>query len=327
MIYNVFSPLINTILRQLHIINGMEKAMQRNRGLTLRASGNSFTTYSPGYEGFLQRNRLESWYDVYPFSSVLWMHQIADNSRRGQWYLERHNYHQIALEFQLEKEILYVLDGKEIVLKPGELFITRPGDSVVMRNISTLASRQLQLLISGGNSRMMMDSLGIPHSMKISLSKDATDYFRKRMEDLFALLHDRNESEAWRNSLMCHELLLFIADGLSKNQHELKRIPYSVMTLMKELETVDEWRSSIKELAQSHGLSDRSVFRLFKKYIGSTPHEYWRRKQMEKARYLLKNSTASIKEIAAQLGFQNAFYFSAVFVQENGISPSDFRNT
>ena len=82
---------------------------------------------------------------------------------------------------------------------------------------------------------------------------------------------------------------------------------------------------SIEVLAQSCGISNRSIFRLFKKYIGVTPHAYRQRLQMEKARYLLKNTSESIKEIAEKLGFRTAFYFSSVFSRSVGVSPSDYR--
>ncbi|MBQ6473545.1 MAG: helix-turn-helix transcriptional regulator [Victivallales bacterium] len=294
-------------------------------GLTLREAKNSVTIYSPGYERMLHRNRLEDWYDVYPFSSVLWAHQVADNTRHGQWHLTRQNYHQIALELQLENEVIYIQNGQKTVLVPGELFVTRPGDTVIMRNAGTEESRQLQLLISGCNAQIIMDSLQIMAGFKFCFAKEDGDFFRSRLEQFFTLLHQKNPAESWLNSLRCHELLLFLADCINKNQNELKEIPKSVMALLQIMETESGRHSSIEELAKGCGVSIRSIFRLFKQYIGVTPHAYRQRLQVEKAQYLLKNSTDSIKEIAEKLGFPNAFYFSSVFSRSTGVSPSDYR--
>ena len=294
-------------------------------GLTLREAKNSVTIYSPSYERMLHRNRLEDWYDVYPFSSVLWAHQVADNTRHGQWHLMRQNYHQIALELELENEVIYIQNEQKTVLAPGELYVTRPGDTVIMRNAGTAPSRQLQLLISGCNAQIIMDSLQIMHGFKFCFCQEDGTFFRSRLEQFFTLLHQKNRSESWLNSLRCHELLLFLADCINKEQHELKKIPKPVMVLLQIMETERGQHSSIEELATACGGSVRSIFRLFKKYIGITPHAYRQRLQIEKAQYLLKNSTDSIKEIAEKLGFRNAFYFSSAFSRSIGVSPSDYR--
>lgn len=294
-------------------------------GLTLKASETSATIYSQGYEHTLHRNREETWYDVYPFSSVLWAHQAADNTRSGQWHLTRQNYHQIALELELENEVVYIQEDRKIILSPGELYLTRPGDTVIMRNSGSAPARQLQLLIFGGNAHIMMDSLKISRGMKFSFSPEGTVYIRGRMEQFFSLLHEKNLAESWTNSLLCHELLLFLADHINKNQHELKAIPLPVMKLLKIMDSEYEQHNSIEYLAQESGVSVRSIFRLFKEYIGVTPYAYWQRQRMEKAKYLLKNSSESIKEIAEKLGFRNALYFSTVFARSVGLTPSAYR--
>lgn len=294
-------------------------------GLTLKASETSATIYSPGYERTLHRNRVETWYDVYPFSSVLWAHQAADNTRSGQWHLTRQNYHQIALELELENEVVYIRDGQRIVLSPGELYLTRPGDTVIMRNSGPAPARQLQLLIFGGNAHIMMDSLKITKGMKFCLSPEDFTWFRNRLEQFFTLLQEKNLAESWTNSLRSHELLLFLADRINKNQHELKEIPLPVMRLLKIMDSECEQHNSIEYLARESGVSVRSIFRLFNEYIGVTPYAYLQRQRMEKAKYMLKNSSVSIKEIAEKLGFRNALYFSTVFSRSVGMSPSSFR--
>ena len=288
---------------------------------------NTVTLFSPGYEGKLQRNLSETWYDVYPFASVLWAQAITDVTRHGQWQLTRVNYHQIALELELEKEVVYIQNGEKMILSPGELHLTRPGDTVVMRSSSSKPSRQLQLLISGNNTQSILDSLKITQGMKFSFEPSDAAFFRKRMESFFPLLQKKDLADAWTNSLLCNELLLFLADCIRRKQHETEKYPQPVMLLLKIMNTAYDQHHSIQELARHCGVSDRSVFRLFKKYIGVTPHIYHQRLLMEKARYLLKNSNDSIKEIAGRLGFLNAFYFSKAFSRFTGVSPSDYRKT
>ena len=302
----------------------MSKAEQKPEWVQPNNTG---TIFSPGYERRLQRNREETWYDVYPFASVLWAQAITDITRHGQWQLTRVNYHQIALELELEKEVVYIQNGEKIILYPGELHLTRPGDTVVMRSSGSKPSRQLQLLISGNNTQSILDSLKITQGMKFRFEPSDAAFFRSRMESFFPLLQKKDLAESWTNSLRCNELLLFLADCIRRKQHETEKYPLPVMILLKIMNTAYDQHHSIQELAQHCGVSDRSVFRLFKKYIGVTPHTYHQRLLMEKARYLLKNSNDSIKEIAGKLGFLNAFYFSSTFSRFTGVSPSDYRKT
>jgi AraC-like DNA-binding protein len=81
----------------------------------------------------------------------------------------------------------------------------------------------------------------------------------------------------------------------------------------------------MQDLAKETGMS-YSRFRLvFKELTGRAPHQYHLDIRMNKARDLLLHSTLSISEIADRLGFASAYYFSRIFKQRNGCSPSIHR--
>lgn len=48
---------------------------------------------------------------------------------------------------------------------------------------------------------------------------------------------------------------------------------------------------------------------------------------MEEASKRLLNTNMSETEIASAIGFQNIYYFSTVFKQYTGLSPSQYRRT
>jgi AraC-like DNA-binding protein len=69
-----------------------------------------------------------------------------------------------------------------------------------------------------------------------------------------------------------------------------------------------------------------SYFRkMFTKYTGLPPKQYHLQSRIRKAQYLLISSNKSIKEIAYELGFESAFYFSRIFKEKTKISPTDYR--
>ena len=65
--------------------------------------------------------------------------------------------------------------------------------------------------------------------------------------------------------------------------------------------------------------------RLMRRFLGMSCREYYLRRKMLAAEYLLKNTELSIKEIAYRLGCSSAFHFSNLFHDRHGVSPSSFR--
>jgi AraC-like DNA-binding protein len=75
---------------------------------------------------------------------------------------------------------------------------------------------------------------------------------------------------------------------------------------------------------QSH-LAPNYFHRVFSKKFGMTPLNYMIMRRMEYAQGLLGSTPLSIKETARACGYQNEFYFSRIFKNYLGISPSEFR--
>jgi AraC-like DNA-binding protein len=82
---------------------------------------------------------------------------------------------------------------------------------------------------------------------------------------------------------------------------------------------------NIEKLAWEAGMSVQYFRRLFRIYHECSPVEYIRNFRIERAKDLLKVSYYTIGDIAEKLGFPDLYYFSRVFKQVTGETPSDFR--
>ena len=82
---------------------------------------------------------------------------------------------------------------------------------------------------------------------------------------------------------------------------------------------------SLPQIAAVCGLSVSRLAHLFREQTGQTPLQYLERQRLERARQLLELTARPIQTIAAELGFESAFYFSARFRRHTGSSPRDYR--
>lgn len=82
----------------------------------------------------------------------------------------------------------------------------------------------------------------------------------------------------------------------------------------------------MNKLAKSLGLSYSRFRSIFKEQTGTAPHQYQIDIRLNKARYLLSDSNLSISRVAEILGFSSAYYFSRLFKDRNGSSPSAYRS-
>lgn len=82
---------------------------------------------------------------------------------------------------------------------------------------------------------------------------------------------------------------------------------------------------NLEVLADKCNLSLSRFKHLFKEETGIPPSEYIIRKKIEKAQKMIEEKKLTIKDIAYDLGFSSPAYFSTVFKQYNGYSPTIYK--
>lgn len=81
----------------------------------------------------------------------------------------------------------------------------------------------------------------------------------------------------------------------------------------------------LPHLAQRCGLSLSRFAHLFREEMGVPPQNYLEKIRMQRAAQMLRSTSLSIGEIAAESGYANAFYFSNRFKKAFRQSPSAYR--
>src|SRR5579859_5828543 len=82
-----------------------------------------------------------------------------------------------------------------------------------------------------------------------------------------------------------------------------------------------------QEISTTLGVSKNYLSEIFRQEMGLSPWECLNRLRVQRATELLRDSGASVTEIAAQVGFEDPAYFSRVFRKLVGQSPQAYRRT
>ena len=84
---------------------------------------------------------------------------------------------------------------------------------------------------------------------------------------------------------------------------------------------------TLQELADIAALSPYYFSRVFARETGMTPHKYLISTRMANAKFLLKTSQMSVKEIAIRSGFSDESGFCTAFKKQEGMTPKEYRSS
>jgi len=110
-----------------------------------------------------------------------------------------------------------------------------------------------------------------------------------------------------------------IVSGLEKHHRDL------VASIALRMQQNPREISSVSEIALKAGYSTDHFTRTFKKIMGCSPQQFLVNARITKAKSMLLDSGLTIKEIADQLGYCNAYFFSRQFKTMTDHTPSQFR--
>ena len=82
---------------------------------------------------------------------------------------------------------------------------------------------------------------------------------------------------------------------------------------------------TVSDICEDLGYSKSTLLSCFKKQMGTTVGAYLNDLRLENAKKMIADTERSINEIALCCGFSDQSYFSKVFLQKYGITPSEYR--
>lgn len=117
------------------------------------------------------------------------------------------------------------------------------------------------------------------------------------------------------------KMITLVRSASDKNDREIPVVDMVKNIISENLDT----NLSVTDIAEKIGISLYYMMHIFKKTTGITILEYKKEIKLTKAKELLLNSTDSIATVSQKCGFGSSAYFAKIFVQNEGISPSEYR--
>jgi AraC-like DNA-binding protein len=155
------------------------------------------------------------------------------------------------------------------------------------------------------------------HYSKVVLPSLA--FIESLLGQLITTLHNPSPQAYFKKISLFHEILQVLSETTEDD-----RLPPSIRRTILYMERYYTKAIQVGNLPVMAGLTPNSFCRAFKKATGFTPSRYLTRLRMNRAKQLLMMPELSLKEIATHVGFQDELYFSRVFKNVVGVSPTIF---
>lgn len=133
------------------------------------------------------------------------------------------------------------------------------------------------------------------------------------------------EGQAYK--ILTSQIIQYHDDLNAENNRSLLR--RSELSLVKKATTIIENNmgklETVEAIAEEVGLNINKLQQGFKHLYGTTVNEYIQQTRLDFAKKLLQKSDLNISEIVYRIGLSSKSYFSKVFKEAYGISPSEFK--
>lgn len=143
--------------------------------------------------------------------------------------------------------------------------------------------------------------------------------------EIFAILEnsfDSRDLEVVNIKLQNHLSSFVYYKEIDPAYHDDDIVSNSIAYMKKHINSI----FAVHDLAKQQNLSTSHYSRLFRAKTGNSPAQYFNQLKIQKSCQYLYFSDRNIKEICAELGFDDQYYFSRLFKKLMGTSPANYKN-
>lgn len=167
---------------------------------------------------------------------------------------------------------------------------------------------------------------------ELNLSFGTPDPFMFRaVNRLFELWHSTDDVSLMTSDSIAHAMCWHIIDRYGRaSRRERSTGPHALSAKTQQhlvdfiYDSIDK-RIRVSELAEIAATTESEFFSRFHKAFGATPGHYITQQRLNRACWLLANTSSHITRIAYETGFSSHSHLTTAFKKRLGITPSEFR--
>lgn len=248
----------------------------------------------------------------FPFS-ILASHEVKANQSTAKFNIE--NYEYFMLEYVAEGAGFVECDGHKYHCTRDSIYFFQPGGNYFYYHDPKCPWRKILAIFTGELAETLVNAYNLKGKVFFPNQSQCLPFFKELMH----LNYNNNEAAA----VMIHHVFNLLQNRKSTNEH----IPAEIHKLKKYLESCLHEKFVLNDFAKEKKVSSAYLISKFKEHYHCTPYEYLIKCRMDSACSMLKYTHLSLKEISAMLNFNDQYYFSNLFKQRFGMSPSEFRKS
>lgn len=248
-----------------------------------------------------------------------------------------HDHLEIAYIFSGEGK--YRIEDRIYTVREGDLLIINPGDRHQSLSCPEAEVPSTEFFVGFSDIRIMGcpdNFLPLPGGEHVL---HTAGELRQRLLKICSSMEAENAVRRQGRYFMMKAYLMQLLLLIIREQCEPMERPlgcafesanrkYVVEQIMNYIEDHYSEKISLDQIAENMYLSPFYISRIFKSETGNAPIRYLINIRLEKARELLEGGyEGSIQEVAAQVGYDDAYHFSKLFKKRYGISPSQARRS
>jgi len=218
---------------------------------------------------------------------------------------------------------IYKARGKVFRLKEGDAFLICPGELIYYRADNRTPWRYTWIGMQGIKVRGYLERTSLMEHLVVHYGDDeALRRCHEKMAEADTFAQNR---DLIMNSIM-YEYLFLLTRKFPGNQtpDNEKKSDY-VEDALKYIEARYCDPITIQNIADHLNINRSYLHRLFKSFTGFSVQSYLLDYRMRQACILLKDTSLSVRAIAHSVSYTDPLYFSRIFHQKMGMSPSEYR--
>jgi AraC-like DNA-binding protein len=231
-----------------------------------------------------------------------------------------------------EYQINYITEGKGILenengqfqIKSGSIIIIRPNLWHRYRPLKKTGWKEQYIGFNGTIAGQLLShpffSANQP-VINIGIHEEILDTYLKT----FQLVRKEKPGYQQIASGMVVKLLGYLISFEKQKEFTGKRIAAIIEEARFKMRADVDQLLDLENMSQEYNIGYSYFRKMFKKYTGVAPYQYYLELKIMRAKELLLSTDKSVKEISFELGFQSIHYFSRLFKKKVGVNPTELR--